>query len=64
MSERLSPQQMLGMLNDYFDRMSAIVERHGGVIDKYVGDAIMALFGAPARRCRRRRPRPAGRARR
>ena len=47
MSERLSPQEMLGVLNDYFSRMSAIVEQHGGVVDKYVGDALMALFGAP-----------------
>ena len=47
MSERLGPQQMLGILNDYFTRMAAIVERHGGVVDKYVGDALMALFGAP-----------------
>ena len=45
MSERLGPQQMLGILNDYFTRMAAIVERHGGVVDKYVGDALMALFG-------------------
>ncbi|HEX4665684.1 MAG TPA: adenylate/guanylate cyclase domain-containing protein [Chthoniobacterales bacterium] len=47
MSEALSPQEMLGILNDYFTRMAAIVEKHGGVVDKYVGDALMALFGAP-----------------
>jgi adenylate cyclase len=38
---------MLGILNRYFTRMSGIVETHGGVVDKYVGDALMALFGAP-----------------
>jgi adenylate cyclase len=47
MSEALSPREMLALLNDYFTRMSAIVEKHGGVVDKYMGDAMMALFGAP-----------------
>ncbi|MDQ5979344.1 MAG: adenylate cyclase, partial [Verrucomicrobiota bacterium] len=47
MSENLPPTEMLTLLNRYLDRMSAIIERHGGVIDKYIGDAIMALFGAP-----------------
>jgi adenylate cyclase len=47
MSEALSPQEMLGILNHYFTRMGAIVENHGGVVDKYIGDALMALFGAP-----------------
>lgn len=47
MSERMPPTEMLALLNRYLDRMSTIIERHGGVIDKYIGDAIMALFGAP-----------------
>lgn len=47
MCEALSPREMLRILNEYFTRMSAIVETHGGVVDKYVGDAMMALFGAP-----------------
>lgn len=47
LSESLPPAEMLALLNRYLDRMSAIVEKHGGVIDKYIGDAIMALFGAP-----------------
>lgn len=46
-SEKMAPTEVLALLNRYLDRMSAIIERHGGVIDKYVGDAIMALFGAP-----------------
>jgi adenylate cyclase len=50
MSEALAPQEMLRVLNDYFTQMSAIVEKHGGVVDKYVGDALMALFGAPLSR--------------
>lgn len=47
LSEKLPPHELLALLNRYLDRMSAIVEKHGGVIDKYIGDAIMALFGAP-----------------
>jgi adenylate cyclase len=47
MSEARSPQEILEILNHYFTRMSAIVDKHGGVVDKYVGDAMMALFGAP-----------------
>jgi adenylate cyclase len=47
MCEASSAQEMLAVLNHYFTRMSAIVEVHRGVVDKYVGDAMMALFGAP-----------------
>ena len=47
MSEALVPKETLEILNHYFSRMAAIVEKHGGVVDKYVGDGLMALFGAP-----------------
>ena len=47
MSEALAPEEIVGILNHYFTRMAAIVEKHGGVVDKYVGDGLMALFGAP-----------------
>ena len=47
MSEKLRPQELLALLNRYLDRMSTEIERQGGVIDKFIGDAIMALFGAP-----------------
>ncbi|HEX2862239.1 MAG TPA: adenylate/guanylate cyclase domain-containing protein, partial [Lacunisphaera sp.] len=46
-SEKMAPADVLALLNRYLDRMSTIIEQHGGVIDKYIGDAIMALFGAP-----------------
>ncbi|MBF0591634.1 MAG: HAMP domain-containing protein [Nitrospirae bacterium] len=47
LSEKYPPTIILNMLNKYLTVMSAIIESHGGVIDKYIGDAIMALFGAP-----------------
>jgi adenylate cyclase len=47
LSETLAPPELLALLNRYLDRMSAEIERQGGVIDKYIGDEIMALFGAP-----------------
>lgn len=47
LSEKLPPPELLALLNRYLDRMSAAIEGEGGVIDKYIGDAIMALFGAP-----------------
>jgi adenylate cyclase len=47
MSESLPPREILALLNRYFDRMSGIVEIYHGIVDKYMGDEIMALFGAP-----------------
>lgn len=47
LSEKLPPRELIGILNRFLDRMSAEIERHGGVIDKFIGDAIMAMFGAP-----------------
>lgn len=47
LSENLAPRELIELLNRYLDRMSTEIERHGGVIDKYIGDAIMAVFGAP-----------------
>src|SRR5205823_7674983 len=41
------PEALRGLLARYFERMSAIVERHGGSVEKFIGDAVMAVFGVP-----------------
>ena len=46
-SEGLEPEQLALMLNTYLDRMTEAVFKHDGVLDKYIGDAVMAIFGAP-----------------
>ena len=47
MSERLAPDAVLNQLNEYLTAMTGVVLKNGGMLDKYVGDAIMAVFGAP-----------------
>ncbi|WP_462324891.1 adenylate/guanylate cyclase domain-containing protein [Desulfoplanes sp.] len=48
MSENLPPSMLVGLLNDYFTAMVEIIESHGGMVDKFVGDKVMAVFGHPA----------------
>ncbi|KAJ1340180.1 hypothetical protein BSLG_005173 [Batrachochytrium salamandrivorans] len=45
LSEKSSPAEVVNLLNDYFERLVKIVFRRGGIVDKYVGDALMAVFG-------------------
>lgn len=46
-TERLQPEEITALLNEYFSEMSAIALRHGGTIDKFIGDAILIFFGDP-----------------
>ena len=47
MGETLDPERLRAVLARYFERMKAIVERHGGSVEKFIGDAVMAVFGVP-----------------
>jgi adenylate cyclase len=46
-SESRTPEEVVSMLNEYFTVMVEIIERNGGVVDKFIGDAIMAVWGTP-----------------
>jgi adenylate cyclase len=46
-SEGHTPEQVVEMLNEYFQIMVGLINKHGGVVDKFIGDAIMAVWGAP-----------------
>ena len=57
----MTPEEIYGQLNEYFEEMCAIVFAHGGYVDKFIGDCVMAVFSAPyqtpGRRAQRRRSR-------
>ena len=46
-SEELGPHRTVALLNDYFERMVDCISEHSGMLDKFIGDAIMAVFGLP-----------------
>jgi adenylate cyclase len=47
LSEKENPEKIVGLLNKYFTAMSEIIFAFGGTLDKYIGDGLMAIFGAP-----------------
>ena len=61
LGETPDPEALRALLARYFDRMKGIVEAHGGTVEKFIGDAVMAVFGVPqatkTTRCARSRPR-------
>jgi class 3 adenylate cyclase len=46
-SETMAPEQVIGFLNRYFEQTVAVIHRHGGSVVSFMGDGIMAMFGAP-----------------
>ena len=47
-AEKMSPDGLMELMNEYLSEMTDVIERHGGYVDKYIGDSIVAVFGAPA----------------
>lgn len=47
LTQGMEPQQVIGFLNECMDKLSRAVDAEGGVVDKFIGDEIMAVFGAP-----------------
>src|SRR5262249_46027476 len=46
-TERLQPEELTALLNEYLTEMSAIALKHGGTLDKFIGDAMLVFFGDP-----------------
>jgi class 3 adenylate cyclase len=47
LGEEIDPEALRGVMNRYFEEMRATIERHGGTVEKFIGDAVMAVFGIP-----------------
>src|SRR5205807_6970979 len=47
LGEELDPEVLRGVMNRYFAEIRAAIETHGGTVDKFIGDAVMAVFGIP-----------------
>jgi class 3 adenylate cyclase/tetratricopeptide (TPR) repeat protein len=47
LGERLDPESLRRVMSRWFEQMSAVLERHGGTVEKFIGDAVMAVFGIP-----------------
>jgi class 3 adenylate cyclase len=45
LAERLDPESLRQVMTRYFDEMRAALEHHGGTVEKFIGDAVMAVFG-------------------
>ena len=61
LGERLDPESLRQVITRYFGAMSEALERHGGAVEKFIGDAVMAVFGDSDRARGRRAARGAGR---
>src|ERR1044071_8803307 len=48
LGERIDPESLRRVMARYFETAKAVVERHGGTVEKVIGDAVMAVFGVPA----------------
>jgi adenylate cyclase len=46
-SERITPQELTKMLNQYFELLATVIMKEGGMVNKFIGDAVMAIWGAP-----------------
>ncbi len=47
LGERLDPESLRGLMARWYDAMREPLERHGGTVEKFIGDAVMAVFGVP-----------------
>jgi class 3 adenylate cyclase/tetratricopeptide (TPR) repeat protein len=47
LGEQLDPESVRRLVSSYFDEMKSVLEKHGGVVEKFIGDAVMAVFGVP-----------------